>query len=250
MPQVTERFEPVRTGAVVAATRDRLRGWILGGRYAASGRLPGERRLSEELRVSRGTIRAALQFLAADGLIRPAPQSGWFIAQGPLQEPPHTLISFTEMARARGLEPATRITHHTVRAVTLAEAELLRAAPTIEVLELHRIRSLSGVAVCFDRSVVSLERVPGLDLVELSDRSLFAEIGRLGVQPSRSDFTLQASPADAETAEALQVAEGTPVLVGVEVCTMQDGVPILLGRASYRGDSYQFSATLFRPDGR
>lgn len=244
--EVTEHFEPMRTGAVVAATRDRLRGWVLGGRYAANGRLPGERRLSEQLRVSRGTVRAALQYLAADGLIRPAPQSGWFIAQGPLEEPPHTLISFTEMAQARGLEPATRVVGHTVRGVSLAEADDLHVSPTTEVLELHRVRSLSGAPVCFDRSVVSLERVPGLDLAELSDRSLFAEIERLGVRPARSDFTLQACAADAGTAAALLIAEGTPVLMGVEVCTTQDGAPILLGRSIYRGDAYRFSATLFR----
>src|ERR671923_1825544 len=47
----------------------RLRGAILGGRYAAGDALPSERRLSEELDTSRHAVREALKRLQQAGLV-------------------------------------------------------------------------------------------------------------------------------------------------------------------------------------
>src|SRR3954471_16974247 len=46
-----------------------LRAEILGGRYAAGGALPSERRLSEELETSRHAVREALKRLEQAGLV-------------------------------------------------------------------------------------------------------------------------------------------------------------------------------------
>lgn len=53
-----------------------LRTWILGGRYTAGSRLPAERKLSEDLGISRLTLRGALTTLASEGLVRSHPGSG------------------------------------------------------------------------------------------------------------------------------------------------------------------------------
>jgi GntR family transcriptional regulator len=235
-----------RPGGVAQAVTDRLRAWIEHGRYAASGRLPGERALAEQLAVSRGTVRHALTALASAGLITPAPQSGWYIAGPPLGEPPHTLLSFTEMARRRGIEPRTSVLAQQARAATLDEAEQLRLPPTSPVLALDRVRRLAEVAVCLDHSLIALARVPGLDSADLTDRSLYSEMEARGVRPARSDFSVQACGADEAVVQALGVAVGEPVLVGTELCSDPAGVPLLLGRSTFRGDAYRFHATLFR----
>lgn len=58
------------------AVADRLRNAILAGELAAGTDLPGERELAAQLGVSRLTLRAALQRLEAEGLVRPMHGSG------------------------------------------------------------------------------------------------------------------------------------------------------------------------------
>lgn len=233
-------------GATARAACGTLRSRIGAGHFAAAGRLPAERVLAAELGISRGTLRQALARLAEDGLILPAPQSGWHVVSAPLGEPPHTLISFTEMARRRGLEARTRVLGRQARAATLDEAEQLKVPPASAVLDLERVRSLGETPVCLERQVISLSRTPGLADRELRDRSLYAELAALGVRPYRSDFSVQAGGADARTARYLEVEEGCPVLIGTESCADASGRPLILGRSTYRGDSYRFQATLFR----
>lgn len=238
--------DPAHLGGTARGVYDTVRARIDSGRYTPTGRLPSERSLAAELGVSRGTLRQALTRLAADGAISAAPQSGWHVMAAPLGEPPHTLISFTEMARRRGLRPRTRVLAHTVRPATLDEADRLRLPPAGRVLDLERVRTLSDVPICLDHNIVSLRQVPELATVELTDRSLYAEIVALGAQPHRSDFSVQAGAADERTARHLDLTPGAPVLLGIELCADPTGRPLLLGRSIYRGDSYRFQATLFR----
>jgi GntR family transcriptional regulator len=233
-------------GGTARTVYETLRARIDAGRYTPTGRLPSERSLASELTVSRGSLRQALARLATDGMISASPQSGWHVMAAPLGEPPHTLISFTEMARRRGLDPRTRVLTHTVRAANLDEADQLRVPPASPVLELERVRSLSDVPVCLDHNVISLHRIPALADAELTDRSLYEQLVALGARPHRSDFTVQACGADERTARHLGVETGAPILLGVELCADPGGRPLLLGRSRFRGDSYRFQATLFR----
>lgn len=66
--------DPRKRAAIDAA--DRIRDGILTGRYASGTSLPGERELSEQLGISRLTLRSALAHLEAEGLVRPYHGSG------------------------------------------------------------------------------------------------------------------------------------------------------------------------------
>jgi GntR family transcriptional regulator/MocR family aminotransferase len=59
--------------------QDQLRAAVRDGRLRAGERLPSSRRLSEELRVSRGMVVTCYEQLVAEGYLvaRPAPAPGW-----------------------------------------------------------------------------------------------------------------------------------------------------------------------------
>ena len=61
---------------VTIEAADELRQRILTGTYRAGSTLPGERELSEQLGVSRLTLRSAIAHLEAEGLLRPVHGSG------------------------------------------------------------------------------------------------------------------------------------------------------------------------------
>lgn len=218
------------------------------GHYPAGARLPSERLLAEQLGISRASLRSALTRLAEEGMLEASAQRGWFAVAKPLTEPPSTLQSFSEMARARGLRPTARVLALDERPATLEESQRLRVAPASPVLDLRRLRGLNDTPVCVDRAVLPLPMArPLLDL-GLADSSLYEVLRRhCGIEVHRSAYTVQAQAASAEVAALLGVDPGWPVLVGREVTYTGDGSPVNLGLAQYRGDAYEFQADLFRP---
>ncbi len=221
------------------------------GVFVAGGRLPGERELSERLAVSRATLRAALAELEANGKVQRHAQRGWFVPPQPIGEPPSTLQSFSEMAFARGLTPNTEVTQRLVRAATLVEAQALRVAPASPVLQLDRLRGMEDTIMCFDVVVLPGHYLDALRDVDFTNVSLYDTLWtECGVSIYRSAYTLTASVADARMAALLRMRTGDAVLIGEEVAYNDDGLPVLLGHNTYRGDAYRFQADLFRRSDR
>lgn len=217
------------------------------GLFGAGTRLPGERDLAERLGVSRVTLRSALTALEGEGRLVRAAQRGWFVPANVLGEPPSTLQSFTEMARARGLRPTARVLRQELRTATLDEADRLRIAPASPVVQVDRLRAMDGTPVCFDVVVVPEQRAPELVTAELEDASLYETLRELcGVTIYRSAYSVAASTADAALAKMLHTTIGAAILIGEETAYTAEGVPVLLGVNRYRGDAYRFQADLFR----
>lgn len=236
----------VTGGGAAEATAEQLRRLVRDGAFTGTGKLPSERELVERLQVSRTTLRRALTTIAAEGLVSSAPQSGWFVNEAPLGEPPRTLISFTEMARRRGVVPRTQVLSHVVREADLDEAQQLRTGPLGPVLEVERLRFLGDTPICIDHTVILLERTPGIQDVNLSDTSLYAEMGALGTEPARSNFVVEAIGADAREAGLLDVPVESPLLLGAETAFDAVGRPILIGSTRYRANVYRFYSTMLR----
>jgi len=235
-------------GSAVTETYRRLSDALRRGVFPAGGRLPGERDLAGSLGVSRSTLRRALGRLADEGKLDRSSQRGWFVTRGVVGEPPSTLQSFSEMAKARGLTPRSKILLRRERPAGFEEAEQLGIAPAARVLDLRRLRSLDDVPVCLDSSVVVLSQAPALAGIDLTDRSLYETLEReCGIRIARSSYTVRADAADQEIAGFLEIEPGAPVLVGEEVTYADDGTPVLAGRMTYRSDAYRFQADLFRP---
>jgi GntR family transcriptional regulator len=217
------------------------------GQFAAGTRLPGERTLAAQLGVSRATLRQVLNALADAGRIEPSPQRGWFVAERKLVHEPNRLRGFTEVARESGLVANSRIVGLRLRSPTLAEAESLEIDTTQEVIDLRRVRALNGSPISVEYACVSAARVPGLEIDDLTDQSLYEILReRYDIVATRCDYELQAEAAKARDGKLLGIAVGSPVLVGYQRTYDQHERCFDTGKQVYRGDAYRFKASLLR----
>jgi GntR family transcriptional regulator len=92
--------------SLVDVAEDALRRWLATGRHRVGERLPPEQELSGQLGISRGTLRTALGRLERTGEIVRRQGSGTFVgatASGTLDEGLERLVSYSELARRRGV---------------------------------------------------------------------------------------------------------------------------------------------------
>ncbi len=93
--------------SLVDVAEDALRTWLQTGRHRPGDRLPPEQELSAALGISRGTLRTALRRLEESGEIVRRQGSGTYVGratQTALDEGLEKLISYSELARQRGVE--------------------------------------------------------------------------------------------------------------------------------------------------
>ena len=217
---------------------------IANGEIARGRRLMSERDLGKHFNVSRVTIRRALLELQEGGLIEPEGARGWYVTTS-LGEP-NVLMGFSEMARARGLKPGSRVLNAELRAATLDEAERLGIAPGAKLFDLERIRLLDDVPVAHERSRVVFDLAPDIASGDYANGSLYDELRRAGVAAHSADYLLQATAATAQEAELLDVAIGAPLLIASATAHMQSGKAMELSHSIFRGDRYRFRTTLYR----
>src|SRR4051794_3742187 len=103
------RPQSLETGkaSLVDVAEEALRRWLATGRHRVGERLPPEQELSAQLGISRGTLRTALGRLEKSGEIVRRQGSGTFVgraaASGALDEGLERLVSYSELARIRGV---------------------------------------------------------------------------------------------------------------------------------------------------
>ncbi|TFD90300.1 GntR family transcriptional regulator [Cryobacterium psychrotolerans] len=221
--------------------------------------LPSEADQRARHGVSRVTLRQALHHLQDKGLVESSPGRGWFIRDErayrppsdarkseprPLFEPPGKLMSFTEMARSRGLTPDSVVLEQRVRPATFDEAEALAIAPGADVFLLRRLRRLNGLAVALDQNLIPFQVLPGALIQDFTKTSLHAAFHSAGATPVVADAEVEAVVADAEQARLLEAAEGFPLLKVRQNFFDAQGRTIERGVIVYRGDRYRYRTRL------
>ena len=219
---------------------------ISAGRLKPGDRLPTERSFCEQLGVSRATVRRALRRLIDEGLVSATVGRGSFVSSGPLAEPPNALISFTELAAARGMIPSARVVRQSLRPPIPEEASVFGLDVHELVFELERVRMLDSTAVAIDRTRIPYAVAPVLADKDFSDASIYAMLETVGAAPVHADVVVSAAVADGARAAALGIDVGAPLLVCTSMSYDRSGRLVEICEITYRSDRYQFRATLER----
>jgi DNA-binding GntR family transcriptional regulator len=221
---------------------------IRSGRLRPGDRLPTERQFCEQLEVSRATVRRALGQLVEEGIVEAQVGRGSFVraALDSFAEPANMLMSFTELAAARGLKASAEVISQVTRSAVPEEALAFKVGVHSLVFELRRLRMLDDMPVALDRTRIPLDVAPSLPAQDFTTASIYETLEADGAVPVTADVVVSAEVADEARAAALHVGSGSPLLVCTTMSYDLTGRLVEIGEITYRADLYQLHTKLVR----
>ena len=148
---------------------------IAEGQWQPGQVLPSEQALAAELHVSQGTVRKALDTLAAENLVQRHQGKGTYVAEH-TQE--HALFRFFRLAHpntdGERTAPESTEAHCKRRAATAAEAEKLHLSKGAMVVEIKRVRLIDGERAVSEKSIVPLKLFPEIDHQDALPNTLYS----------------------------------------------------------------------------
>lgn len=192
--------------------RELLLARIVSGVWRPAEALPSEQTLASELGVSHGTVRKALDSLAADNLVERRQGKGTYVVEH-TQESAH--FRFFKIAYPGGERamPSCRKASISERLARPAERQRLGLAPDARVFQIRRDRFIDGAVAVREVIVISAELFSGLEKRQPLPNTLYTIYqAEFGVSIVSASEQIQSIAAGRDDAEALGIEPGAPIL--------------------------------------
>jgi GntR family transcriptional regulator len=231
-------------GSKQALVRDEILGML--DELGVGDALPSERRLAQELKVSRPTLRAAIDELVREGLLLRRHGSGTYVAE-PKIALPLTMTSFSEDMARRGMRPSSRVVSFEVQSAGAKLGQRLQTSPVDEVWVITRLRLADDETMAIEWLHAPRRLLPELRREELATHSFYELLRvRRGITIASGTQTIEPTVTSPEEAELLGVPVHSPAFL-FERTTQSDGGEVVeFVRSVYRGDRYRL-VTELRP---
>ena len=216
---------------------------IADGVWAAGGVLPSEPDIAADLGVSHGTVRKALDELAAENLVVRRQGKGTFVAR---HDEARILFQFFKLIPDTGERrfPDSRILGVETRDADAAAARVLALRKGAKVVVLERVRSLAERICIVERIVLPRTLFPAIERRELPNNLYELYRSEFGVTIARATERLKAVAATRREAKHLDVAVGAPLLAIDRTALAIDGAPVEWRVSLCRTDAFHYLSDL------
>ena len=216
---------------------------ILSGKLAPAVKIQSERDFSEDLGVSRVTVRRAITELVNEGLLERKHGSGTYVARPKVTYEAGEPANYVEAMRRRNMATTSQLLEFDQVAASRRLAEALQIEIGNPVYRVAILRLANRVPVILERVFVSCARLPRLeewDLEKSSIQDLLTDA--YGITPGRISQTVEAVVATDTVAQQLRVEEGFPLLMLTRVIFEHRQHPVVYSQDFLRGDCARIHA--------
>lgn len=204
-----------------------------------------ERELARLHKVSLMTARHALAGLEREGLVERRRGAGTFVAQPKIHF--NKLMSYTEHMSARGLVPRSRVLIAKIVEHDAEVAARLALPATTPLIKIERLRETGDEPFALETCYLPAKEFANLAESPLGRTSLFATLQQeYGVELAYADEEVDATTAEANIAELLQVHRGAAVLRIRQVIYSTNGKPTIYVVGFYRSERHTLFIRRFR----
>lgn len=233
-----------------AQIKEVLRVRILNGVYKPHQQMPSESEMIEAFKVSRITVRQALNDLQKEGLIFKIHGKGTFVSKAKAFQELGQLQGFAEAMSRMGHEIYNRLLGLKTVPASSAVAERLQIDPRAPVTEIRRARYLNREPISIDVTYIAEALGKRLAKEDLATRDIFLIIENdYGIALGCADLRIESMMADGASARLLKVSEGSPILRIERLTYTADQQPLDFEYLYYRGDAFQYRLRVERRAG-
>jgi len=215
------------------------------GEWKPGEAIPSEMDLAARFRVSQGTVRKAIDELAAENLVLRRQGKGTYVATHAEQHVRYRFLKLVPDSGDRDSEgPAQRSVLECKRVRAPAEvARALALRPGDAVVQVRRVLSFDGVP-----TILEDLWLPGNTFKGLSAERMSGFIGptyamfevEFGVRMVRAEEKIRAVAADDSQAALLKVEQRSPLLSVERIAYTYNDTPMELRRGLYRTDTHHY----------
>lgn len=212
------------------------------GEWTPGEAIPSELELAARYKVSQGTVRKAIDELAAENFLVRRQGKGTFVAT---HEEAHAQFRFLRLVPNEGEQeyPESRLLECRRARASSEVARLLDVKAGDGIVYIRRLLVFRGDPIVLDEISLPAAAFKGLDADKFNE--YHGSMYRLfetefGTRMIRADERLRAIAADRAAAELLLVPEGTPLLCVDRVAYTYGDRPVEFRRGLYRTDRHYY----------
>ena len=229
----------------------RIRVRIAAGDYPLGARIPGEQELSEQMGVSRPTVRQALDVLAREGRLIRVKGSGTFVAEPKLVHESTTFVTgYREESRKKHRALRTRVVALHLEKAEEQTAAALGISTGEAVTRLTRVRWLEGVysgaPVVYTTVFVPFILLPDMAEMDFTSASFYELLDSRNLSVIHASRTLEVVMPPAEVAMELEISPFEPAVYISSVGKLRDGRAVEYAQSYYPASRSSFQIEINR----
>jgi len=228
-----------------------MREKILSGEWEDNHKLTAETDLAEELNVSRGTIRKAIESLTSQHLLVRIHGKGTFVKNQLLleQKPNWRLAGFSRDLISRGIPFSTEVLAKEIIHPPLDVRDLLKLKPDDLIFHMYRLRKINDQPVLLIENHLKYNGCQGLEKIDFSQKQLYITLeDEFGIKFDWSRRTYKAMTADERIIRLLQLPKYSPLMYLEELYHNTESTPIEYTRAWFDARLFHIKAIIRRED--
>ncbi len=223
---------------------DLLTARLVDGYWKPSQLLPSEMLLAEELGVSQGTVRKALNQMVAEKMLQRQQGKGTFVAEHTQES---DLFRFFRLREPQGemLIPETLVLSSTRRGASGDEIKKLNLDANTLVVELIRVRSIHNKPAIIEKVIQPLSVFPDIDKnIDLPNALYILYQEKYGITIMSVNDQVRAVEIPKAYAKHLELPEGSPVLMIERSSVNIDGRVVEISTAYCSSENFVYSVKL------
>lgn len=216
---------------------------IKDGDYKEGNLIPSERELSDELGISRMTVRHALNQLVTEGVLLREKGKGTFVTKSKIVQ--RNIMSFSDTVQNKGLVPSTIVLnfgkiydrHDINNILGIKEGEGL--------YNLKRLRLANVLPIAIEEVFIPEIRCPRLEEHDMKSSLYQLLREEYSLTINYLDNEIEASSPTKEEKKLLGLTDAIPVLRISNISHNDAGIKLFYEKDVYRSDEYTYNVRIF-----